>query len=431
MSAGKILAALLAIGSLVACREPDDPATLDGDGDSDGESGDDGSTGTGAPIDAPTFHGDIAGLFAEHCNGCHADGGIAPFTFDTPESAAELAPAIAQAVESRSMPPWHIGDDGSCNRYRNSRRLDDETIDTVLAWADAGAPSGEPAPPPEPKPEPHLASPDLTLASDAPYTPPADGDDYRCFVLDPELAADRFLNGFEVHPDAASIVHHVVMFSVDTEAEEQTALDLDAASPEPGYPCFGGSGTGGGRSLLVWTPGTGATEYPEDTGLRLFAERPLVMQIHYFGGGIPDQTSIDLSIADEVGAEAALTGTYDLSLNIPPGQEAYEASAALPLPEWTTPMTLHAVYPHMHTYGRKMQVHYDRAGETTCLADVPDYDFDWQQFFFYEEPIVLPPPGGGHFRISCTYDTRGADEPILFGEGTNDEMCIVALYATF
>lgn len=425
MSVGRVL--IVAALSLASCRDADDPLEDDVAGGSDsGES----SESSGTEADGPTFHGEIAGVFAQHCNGCHAQDGIAPFTFDTPETAAQLAPAIAQAVQSGSMPPWHIGDDGSCNRYRDSRRLDDDTIDTVLAWADAGAPIGEAAPPPEPAPEVHLSSPDLSLSADAPYTPPP-GDDYRCFVLDPELSTDHFLTGFEVHPDAPSIVHHVVMFSVDTEAEEQTARDLDAESEEPGYPCFGGANTGGGRSLLVWTPGTSATEYPEDTGLRLYAGRPLVMQVHYFGGGVPDQTRIDLAIADEVEAEAVLTGTFDLSLNIPPGQAAYEAAAALPLPAWSTPMTLHAVYPHMHRYGRQMQVHYDRAGQTTCLADVPDYDFDWQQFFFYEEPIVLEPPGGGHFRISCTFDSRGADEPILFGEGTDDEMCIVALYATF
>ncbi len=66
-----------------------------------------------------------------------------------------------------------------------------------------------------------------------------------------------------------------------------------------------------------------------------------------------------------------------------------------------------------------------------CLADVPRYDFGYQQFFFYQDPIVVPPGPGGTFTISCTYDTRGETQTTHWGEGTNDEMCIAALYVTY
>ena len=181
----------------------------------------------------------------------------------------------------------------------------------------------------------------------------------------------------------------------------------------------------------MWTPGTGATRYPEGTGLRLFAERGLVMQVHYFGGGLEDDTSIDLTLVDAVEKEALITGTVDASVEIPPGEASWLQTAAIPLPGWDTPLTIHAVYPHMHRYGRTLRVDYDRGDESECLVDVPVYDFAWQQFFFYEEPVVLAPPGGGYLRIGCTYDSRTAEAPIVFGEGTEDEMCIAALYVTY
>jgi hypothetical protein len=414
----------------VACH--DAPAATPDDDDATEAGDDEGGGDTGAPADAPTFHADVAPLLAQHCRGCHGAAGIAPFAFDTYEEAAALAPVIAAAVAEDIMPPWHVGDDGSCNTYRDSRRLADDDVATFVAWADAGAPEGEPAPIPAPAELPHLQRVDLTLRPDEAYTPnEAVSDDYRCFVIDPGFAGDRFLTAFEVHPGQPSIVHHVVLFSVDSDAEEAAAAQLDADAAGPGYPCYGAAGTGGGRSLLVWTPGTGATEYPAGTGLRLLGGHSLVMQVHYFGGGVPDSTTIDVALADTVEAEAYITGTFDASVEIPPGEESWLQTAALPLPAWTTPMKIHAVYPHMHRYGRTLRVDYDRGGDSRCLVDVPDYDFAWQQFFFYEEPIVLDPPGGGHFRIGCTYDSRGAEETIHFGEGTGDEMCIAALYVTY
>jgi hypothetical protein len=409
-------------GSADETGEDDDDGDVEGDDDGMGESG----------ADATTFYRDVAPLLAAHCRGCHTAGGIAPFPFATYDDVAPLAGAIAAAVESGSMPPWHVGDDGSCHTYRDSRRLAVEDVATLVAWADAGAPAGDVAEIPEPAELPHLDDVSVTLRSAEPYAASeVVADDYRCFIVDPELATDRFLTAFEVHPGQPSIVHHVVVFSIDTAEEQQKAEALDADAPGPGYPCYGGAGTDGGRSLLVWTPGTGATNYPEDTGLRLFAGRGLVMQVHYFGGGLEDDTSIELTLVDAVEKEALITGTYDASVEIPPGEASWLQTAAIPLPSWDVPLTIHGVYPHMHRYGRTLRVDYDRGDESECLVDVPAYDFAWQQFFFYEEPVVLDPPGGGYFRIGCTYDSRAAKAPIVFGEGTEDEMCIAALYVTY
>jgi len=143
------------------------------------------------------------------------------------------------------------------------------------------------------------------------------------------------------------------------------------------------------------------------------------MQVHYNRGLEADRTTVALKLADSVEEEGIITGVFDVSLSLTPGMAEVTESAALPLPKLDVPVTLHGVYPHMHRYGRSLRAHWDRDGASTCLADVPRYDFDWQQFFFYEEGVTLPPPGGGHFRIECTYDTRGAQRNITWGEGSN------------
>ena len=154
------------------------------------------------------------------------------------------------------------------------------------------------------------------------------------------------------------------------------------------------------------------------------------MQVHYNLGTLPDRTTVDLTLEEQVEHEALLTGVYDIDLNLQPGNAAAEESAAVPLAAIAAPLKVHGVYPHMHKLGRSLHVEYDRDGQSRCMADVPRYDFDWQRFYFYDEPFVIEPPGGGYFRIRCTYDTRGQNEPVTWGEGSDDEMCITAFYVT-
>jgi hypothetical protein len=62
------------------------------------------------------------------------------------------------------------------------------------------------------------------------------------------------------------------------------------------------------------------------------------------------------------------------------------------------------------------------------VADVPDYNFNWQQFYMYKEPLALAP--GSEIRLSCTYNTLGQVKTVTWGEGTDDEMCIALLYVS-
>src|SRR4051812_7851418 len=93
----------------------------------------------------PTWSRDVQPLVAEHCQGCHTEGGIAPFPLDTYAQARPQAFALAAAVTSRVMPPW-MPDEEGCTPLRESRRLSDEQVKLVSDWAEAGALEGAPAP---------------------------------------------------------------------------------------------------------------------------------------------------------------------------------------------------------------------------------------------------------------------------------------------
>lgn len=389
---------------------------------------------TAAPgAGGPTYHTDVAPILAQHCRACHSADGVALFPFDDFAQASSAAAAIADATSSGRMPPWHVEDDGSCRSFIGGPTITDEQIALLGAWAEAGAPEGEPAAVPElPTPE-TLGAVSVTLDPGVAYDNAAndDDDDYRCFIVDPELATDQFLTAYQVHPGVERLVHHVVLYAVADSAEAAEVLALDDADPGPGYRCYGGPGTLESRSLAAWAPGTDVTRYPAGTGLRLLAGLPLVMQVHYASGGEPDRTTIDLQLEDTVDEEAIITGVFDVSLELPPGMESVSQTAALPIPPLDKPLKLYGIYPHMHGLGRAMDAFYDRGGDTTCLVDVPRYDDDWQRYYFYDEPVVIEPPGGGFFRIECEFDTRGATETIVWGEDAKDEMCIAAIYATY
>lgn len=380
---------------------------------------------------APTYHGDVAPILAERCASCHVAGGIAPFALGTFEDAAPRAEAIRAAVLDRRMPPWGVDASGACGTFADARWLSDDELATLAGWAEAGAPAGEPAAPPELPAADTLASVGATLDIGTEYVPDAAGhDDYRCFVVDPALTADRYLVAYQVRPGEPRVVHHVILFSLDTPAAEAEAAALDAAEEGPGYTCFGGSGVDGSRFLAGWAPGTPVTRYPAGTGLKLEARRKLVVQVHYnlHDGPLPDRTRVDLELADR--AEPALVVPIgDFDLEVPPGVARAPTGHTTTGLEIPVPLLVHGVFPHMHTLGKTLRVErlpFD--GDDVCLADVPRWDFDWQQFYFYEEAVRLVPLD--RLRIECVYDTRERTETVRWGEGTEDEMCLVFLYVT-
>ena len=98
----------------------------------------------------PTFAGDVSAIFQEKCQACHRPGMMAPMSLLTYQDARPWARSIKQRVMLREMPPWHLDKTVGITRYKGDRSLTDEQIDTIVRWADGGAPLGNPGdlPPP-------------------------------------------------------------------------------------------------------------------------------------------------------------------------------------------------------------------------------------------------------------------------------------------
>lgn len=378
--------------------------------------------------DGPTYHREVAPILAAHCVECHKDGGIGPFPLTTYDEVAPRAASIAAVTGERSMPPFNLDNSGACNTYVDARWLAEGDLAALAAWAQAGAPAGEPADAPPEPPEPwRLDRVDLTLAMPEPYTPDeAQGDIYRCFILDPQLAADAFAVAFEIRLGQPEMVHHLTLYALDAAEDEADAAALDEADPGPGYTCFGDPLVPS-RWLVGAGPSDRGRELPAGTGLRMGAGRKTVLQMHYnrLHGTFPDQTAIDLRLAESVPHEAYIKRVEDVDLQLPPGEPAVLETDTRELHE---DFTLWGVWPHMHGLGRQMRVTATGPGDEACLAQVDDYQFHWQQFAFYEQP--RPVRAGTTLRIDCTYDTTSRDTTTTWGYGTDDEMCIGFFYVT-
>lgn len=435
----RLHAAVLGIGVVTfACSSGggDGDSAGDTSGDSEGDAGTGGGTGVGA---VPTFHEDIAPILAAQCQDCHQSAGAGPFDLITYDDATRAGGAMVHATAARTMPPYLADASGACNAYINPRWLTDEQIQTIGDWYEGGMPEGDPANalPPPPPPE-HLGDAAThTVGLAMPYEPPANvSDDYRCFVLDPGIEADKFVTKFEVVPDNVKMVHHVIIYQPTDAQQAQRATDMDAAEAGYGYTCYGGPGVDT-NMVAAWAPGTVVAEYPETTGVRVTAGTPVIMQVHYNlsdGGGI-DQSRVDLVMEDSAQRELIPFFFAHTGIALEPGKENDEEVMAVKLGDYLggtgiNSVRLWGVGPHLHQRGTSITMALNRAssGEQQCLLDLPQWDFNWQLGYYFEDPMLIN--ADDEIVMRCTYDMSDASEPIYWGDGTADEMCLMQMFVT-
>lgn len=439
---------LLAL-ALVGCGDKDDDTagTSDGGaadgGAADGGSTDGGSTdggaGDGGSADGGSTDGgatagvtweQVQPILVDNCYGCHKDEGIA-LSLQGHDNASLWSNSIAAAVSDGRMPPWPPS--GDCVSLADVRGLAEEEIATLVEWAEAGAPRGDAADVELPGVDKVDADAWVQLAE--PYTPDEGlEDDYRCFVVDPGLTEDVYVERMEVFPGNTSIVHHVLLYD-DVNGD---SVALDEADPGPGYQCYGGPKVENSNALGGWVPGMDeGVVVPEGTGLQLKAGTRLVLQLHYApqnDPGRPDQTRMALHFAEGEVQPLYLIPFVDYSLGIPAGESHHVEGVSYT--NTYLSFQVHGVTPHMHKLGKEIRAGITREGESQCLIEIEDWDFEYQQFYWFEEPFRVEV--GDEMWLECVYDNSASnpDNPhsppqdVQWGDGTSDEMCLLYVMAT-
>jgi hypothetical protein len=424
-----------------------------------------------------TYYRDVLPILQRSCQGCHVEGGIAPFALSTYENAKNTAADIVDMTSARKMPPWGAFETAECtptHKIREDLRLSDLQIDTLRSWLAGGTLEGSPndAPPPPPPRVTGLPNAELELLPQSEFRLTATTDQFRCFVLDPKITETKFLNGTFFIPGNPRIVHHALLFT-DPQRES-----LTKAGPDGSYDCFGSARTTGGSLVAAWAPGGVPQQFPENVGSPILANTLFVMQVHYHphNGAPPDPDLTKVQIRftkapPEWLAITRLIGNFNGPFGAapddgllpgpsdPPTGPAFAIPANSSRHRETMQVTIPATSPpKLYVYGVGAHMHYVGVDERItllhktpaagvppeeCLLQNPRWDFNWQRGYAFEGPLeelplVVP---GDRLRVRCTYDNtlsnpllaralkeQNLTEPrdVKLGESTLDEMCIGA-----
>ncbi len=369
--------------------------------------------GASAPAtpDVPTWSGDVAPVVHRNCTGCHRPGQIGPMALRTWEEARPWAKSIAKNVETKTMPPWHAS--GGTARFRNDRSLSQDEVDTIVRWAQGGAPAGDlaaaPSPPQFPSGEWQLGEPDLVITLDQVKMPAGGADEFPKLIGQLALPEDRWLTAIEVLPGNPKIVHHVIAFTVK-------GFDVD---PEGGW-------------LGAWAAGTEPMVFPKGTGRLIEKGANLLADMHLHAADTEqtDRTRIGLHFAapgEEIEKELTNTWVINDDFEIPAGAQNHEVRASHTFWQGGKIMTL---APHMHYRGKNFKyllTHPD--GRQEELLRVDRWDFNWQTFYVLDPPIEV----GAGARLDCiahfdnSTDNAANPDPtknVSFGNESFNEMRI-------
>jgi hypothetical protein len=382
-----------------------------------------------APVKArsadPTFAEDVAPILYKNCTVCHHDGGMAPFSLVSYDTAAAHADEIRDAVAKRAMPPWHSTDPHGV--FSNDRRLADDARNTILRWIDAGAKAGDLRKLP-PKPAYPagwtFGTPNLVVSMPETYAVPASGTvDYQYFQAPVDIPDDRWVQAIEIMPGAREVVHHVLVYAAPPlAAAAATPAPASAAAapvlikkkeyaapPEVRQDTIHGPPQRVGALIGTDVPGTNVITFPKGTALRLRPGTVLTFQMHYntHGHAMNDRTSIGFKFADgapdeEIFATDFRNGNFTLPAGAKDVAVPSEVGFARAVRVW-------GLMPHTHLRGTRWQYTLVMPDSSSRIVlDVPHYDFNWQTYYIFAKPLEIP--AGGTLTSTAWYDNSATNK---------------------
>jgi hypothetical protein len=329
----------------------------------------------------------------------------------------------------------------------------------------------------------------ITLAMPDAYTPSAPSgegtDDYRCFLLDPHLTKRTWLTGTHVLPGNPEVVHHVILFRVPP-GQVAEAETMDAATDDPGWTCFGGSGLSGEFTSIddaswlgAWAPGASETVTRKGYGVPLERGSRVIMQVHYnlLEGAQPDRSATMLRVAPgredltalhtylmpapvempcrpdhddsplcdrdaavrDVLARFGTAGNTNSVLHLLCGTDVEPSNTTSCSRAVGRGMTILGVAGHMHLLGREISIVTNPGTDREqTVLDIPLWNFD-DQGVKRIDPVRLEP--FDTIQVTCKHVQwlrdvlpafEGQEEKyVIWAEGTTDEMCLGMLQVAY
>ncbi len=397
------------------------------------------------PAPAPTFTKDVAPIFQAKCESCHRPNSIGPMSLLTWEDARPWARSIRTRVASRQMPPWHIDKSVGIQHFENDRSLTDTDIDTIVKWAEAGAPRGNPKdmPPPVQWPSSEqwnfkaaFGEPDLIIRSPK-YTVPAQAQDawYKP-VVPTGLTEPRWVRAIEMRPSTVKgrrVTHHALarLHQEEPSDEPRSNPEPRSTSAEPRNEDEVGAGL-----FMEWAVGKQGEVMRPNSGKLMLPGSKIVWDIHYHAVGEEIVDNVEMAIyfypkgqepkyRQVLGLFHAIQGG-SRGLDIPP----HTLSVHQGVHVMKKAGRVENFQPHMHLRGKGMSMEaITPDGKTQVISHVSNYQFNWHNNYIYAAEAAPVLPKGTVLRFTSWHDNtkNNKDNPdpdqwVGWGDRTVDEM---------
>ncbi len=386
----------------------------------------------GEPV---TYAKHVASILQEKCQVCHQPNSVGRMSLMTYEDAKIWAPVIKQKVAARLMPPWHIDRTVGIKEFKNDRGLTEEQIETIVRWADAGAPLGnkKDLPPAAKFPDPtrwqlgpEFGEPDMVTKS-PPYTLKAITQD-KWFRPEVEtgLTEPRWVRAIEIkpsYPDGRRIVHHALTFLVQEE-DEITGLASSAHEHQRGAGLF-----------MEWAVGKVGEVFGSDAGKLMLPGSRIRWEIHMHAVGqeVKDN-QVELGIwlypKGYVPKHRTVLRMFDVTrgsnLDILPGEVTVTQNFYV----LQAPARIENFQPHMHMRGKAMSmeaIYPD--GRRELLSMVSNFQWNWHVNYIYADQVAPLLPKGTVLAFTAWHDNTKSnpnnpdpEQWVGWGDRTVDEM---------
>ena len=395
---------------------------------------------------ALTFARDVAPIFQAKCEVCHRAGNIGPMSLVTYEDVRPWVRSIKARVAGREMPPWHLDQGVGIQKFINDGSLSDSQIDTIVRWADAGAPRGDNKDMPPPKQWPSgerffledvLGPPDIVVRA-KPFTMPARSPDVHFeTAVEVPLTEGRWVRASETKPSVAGrrIAHHSSIYMHRPQAPEAIEAERGMRAGQPGADLVlerRRAAPAEREFFTEWAQGKGGEIYPENVGKLVMPGTKVHFRIHYHAVGeeVTDTVEIGWWLfpkgkTPKYNAEYSSLGS-PADLEIPPNTVTeHQGSMVL-----KAPMILHNFQPHMHYRGRAqtLEAIYPD-GRREVINQVSRFTNNWHINYVYDPDHAPVFPNGTVLLVTSIHDNTAANKNnpdprqwVIWGDRTVDEM---------
>ena len=382
-----------------------------------------------------TYNGEVGKIINENCVVCHREGGIGPMQLTNYDQVRPWAPLIQMRVANREMPPYAYDHGIGIQDLEGDWRLEQEDIDTIVAWVNQGSPMGD-ADVVVPMPEMNdpsewnfvsqFGQPDRIIPSIS-IDIPANGNDlWSNHYVDSGITSDRCIKAVQVKPrgDAKAVVHH---------ANSTVEMQLEDGSIER-------------QSMLTeYAMGKWGEIVPEGVCRTIPAGAMVRWSIHMFPGGV-GATAPGTMIKDNVveiglwlhpeGYEEEAKYKQDLSLyQISPQEDIVIPPNGYSMTQgfhsFDHPVRIDSFQPHGHLRmnAASLEIFYPETGRTEQISQISKWSATWHHSHIYNEDVAPLLPTGAVLVLKQWYDNT-AENPnnpdpdmwVMGGSRTGDEM---------